>query len=142
MYVLAVACLAKNLLVCYQNHILYEGLVLTLTQREYVRFKVMQVLESNPNLSQRELAEELGVSLGSVNYCVKSLVSKGLIKVKSFVKSNNKIGYSYYLTPQGIYEKSEMTVHFLKCKNQEFAMLKAEIVELQAEVEKSTDEKT
>lgn len=115
---------------------------MTLTQREYVRFKVMQVLESNPNLSQRELAEELGVSLGSVNYCVKSLVSKGLIKVKNFVKSDNKIGYSYYLTPQGIYEKSEMTVYFLKCKKQEFAMLKAEIVELQAEVKKSTDVKT
>lgn len=106
------------------------------TQREYVRYKVMQALEVNPHASQRELATELGVSLGAVNFCLKALVEKGMVKVENFVRSNNKVSYAYYLTPRGVFEKSEITAEFLKRKKQEYALLKAEIEELQAEVAK------
>ena len=107
------------------------------TQREFVRFKVLQAIEHNPAASQRELSKELGVSLGSVNYCIKALVDKGLIKVNNFVKSDNKRGYAYNLTPQGILEKGEITGQFLKRKKEEYALLKAEIAELQAEIKKA-----
>lgn len=106
------------------------------TQREYVRYKVMQALETNPHASQRELASELGVSLGAVNFCLKALVEKGMVKVENFVRSNNKVSYAYYLTPKGVFEKSEITAEFLKRKKQEYALLKTEIAELQAEVTK------
>ena len=112
------------------------------TQREYVRYKVMKALEVNPHASQRELATELGVSLGAVNFCLKALVEKGMVKVENFVRSNNKVSYAYYLTPRGVYEKSEITAEFLKRKKQEYALLKAEIAELQAEVAKSQSERT
>ena len=107
------------------------------TQREFVRFKVLQVIEHNPAASQRELAKELGVSLGSVNFCIKALVDKGLIKVDNFVKSEHKRGYAYYLTPQGMIEKGEITGQFLKRKMQEYELLKQEIKELQADVERN-----
>jgi EPS-associated MarR family transcriptional regulator len=111
--------------------------MLSPTQREFVRFKVLQAIEHNPAATQRELSKELGVSLGSVNYCIKALVDKGLIKVDNFVKSDNKRGYAYYLTPQGILEKGEITGQFLKRKKEEYALLKAEIAKLQAEIEKA-----
>jgi EPS-associated MarR family transcriptional regulator len=107
------------------------------TQHEFVRFKILQAIEQNPAASQRELSKELGVSLGSVNYCIKALVDKGLIKVDNFVKSDNKRGYAYYLTPQGILDKAEITGQFLKRKKEEYALLKAEIAELQAEIKKA-----
>jgi EPS-associated MarR family transcriptional regulator len=107
------------------------------TQREFVRFKILQAIEHNPAASQRELSKELGVSLGSVNYCIKALVDKGLIKVDNFVKSDNKRGYAYYLTPQGILDKAQITGQFLKRKKEEYALLKAEIAELQAEIKKA-----
>jgi EPS-associated MarR family transcriptional regulator len=107
------------------------------TQREFVRFKVLQAIEHNPAASQRELSKELGVSLGSVNYCIKALVDKGLIKVDNFVKSDNKRGYAYYLTPKGILEKAKITGQFLKRKKEEYALLKVEIAELQAEIKKA-----
>jgi EPS-associated MarR family transcriptional regulator len=107
------------------------------TQRQFVRFKVLQAIEHNPTASQRELSKELGVSLGSINYCIKALVDKGLIKVDNFVKSDKKRGYAYYLTPQGIFDKAEITGQFLKRKKEEYALLKAEIAELQAEIKKA-----
>ena len=110
------------------------------TQREFVRFKVMQALSDNPHASQRELANELGVSLGSVNFCLKALVEKGLIKVENFVKSDNKVGYAYYLTPNRVIEKREITAQFLKRKKAEYALLKEEIAELQAEFAKNQRE--
>jgi EPS-associated MarR family transcriptional regulator len=113
---------------------------LTPTQREFVRFKVLQAIEHNPAASQRELSKELGVSLGSINYCIKALVDKGLIKVDNFVKSDKKRGYAYYLTPQGIFDKAEITCQFLKRKKEEYALLKAEIAELQVEVEKADND--
>lgn len=110
------------------------------TQREYVRYKVMQALEKNPHASQRELASELGVSLGAVNFCLKALVEKGMVKVENFVRSNNKVSYAYYLTPKGVFEKSEITAEFLKRKKHEYALLKTEIAELQAEVSKQAQQ--
>lgn len=103
---------------------------MTPTQRDMVRFRVLQAIENNPSASQRELASSLGVSLGSVNFCLKAFVEKGLIKVDTFLKSDNKRGYAYYLTPKGVTEKGEITAQFLKRKMQEYELLKAEIKEL------------
>ena len=84
-------------------------------QRDIVRFRVLQAIEKNPKASQRELAKELGVSLGSVNFCLKALVDKGLVKIENFVKSDHKKGYAYYLTPTGVVEKGEITaLKFIK----------------------------
>ena len=111
---------------------------MTPTQRDMVRFRVLQAIQNNPKASQRELANELGVSLGSINYCIKAFVDKGLIKVDSFLKSDNKRGYAYYLTPQGVVEKGEITVEFLNRKKAEYELLKQEIKELKAVVEKQS----
>jgi len=108
------------------------------TQREFVKYKVLQAIEHNPKASQRELAKELGVSLGSVNYCVKALVEKGFVKVENFIKSDNKKSYSYYITPRGVVEKGEVTAQFLKMKMAEYDLLKAEIAFLKEEVAQQT----
>lgn len=103
-------------------------------QRDIVRFRVLQAIEKNPKASQRELAKELGVSLGSVNFCLKALVDKGLVKIENFVKSDHKKGYAYYLTPTGVVEKGEITAQFLKRKVAEYELLKQEIEELKCQV--------
>ena len=108
------------------------------TQREFVKYKVLKAIEHNPNASQRELAKNLGVSLGSVNYCVKALVEKGFIKVENFIKSDNKKSYSYFITPRGMVEKGEITAQFLKTKMAEYDLLKAEISALKEEVAEQT----
>ena len=102
---------------------------------EDTRFRLLRLLEENPELTQRQIADQLGVSLGGVNYCLKALVNKGFVKIKNFQKSKNKVGYVYLLTPQGIYEKSKLTANFLSRKMQEYEALKAEIHLLQAEVD-------
>ena len=104
-------------------------------QRDIVRFRVLQAIEKNPKASQRELAKELGVSLGSVNFCLKALVDKGLVKIENFVKSDHKKGYAYYLTPTGVVEKGEITSQFLKRKVAEYELLKQEIEELKCQVQ-------
>ena len=96
--------------------------------------KAMRLLENNPNLSQRELAEALGVSLGATNYCLKALVDKGWVKLENFQRNPNKLGYLYILTPQGLSAKTALTARFLKRKLAEYESLKAEIEALQAEV--------
>ena len=101
---------------------------------EETHLKVLRLLEGEPRLSQREVSESLGVSLGKVNFCLKALVDKGLIKVKSFRKSQNKLAYAYLLTPSGIAEKSALTTRFLKRKMAEYEHLQAEIAALQLEV--------
>ena len=100
---------------------------------EETHLKVLRLLEGDPRLSQREVSEALGVSLGKVNFCLKALVDKGLIKVKSFRKSQNKLAYAYLLTPSGIAEKSALTARFLKHKMAEYEHLQAEIAALQLE---------
>lgn len=112
---------------------------MTPTQRDMVRFRVLKAIENNPEASQRELARELGVSLGSINFCIKAFVDKGLVKVDSFLKSDNKRGYAYYLTPQGVLEKGEITVEFLNRKKKEYDLLREEITELSKEVEKQSN---
>jgi len=92
--------------------------------------KILKHIESNPQISQRKLAEELGVSVGKVNYCVKALIEKGLVKASNFKSNTNKIGYLYLLTPKGIEEKARLTVSFLKRKIAEHEEITREIAEL------------
>ncbi len=91
------------------------------------QFNVLRKIKSNPNSSQRELASELGFSLGKLNYCLKALSQKGLIKIKNFQKNPNKIGYSYILTPKGFAAKTRLTLNFMKRKMKEYDELKMEI---------------
>ena len=97
------------------------------------RYKILKRLEANPEISQRELAGELGISLGRVNYCIQALIEKGLVKANNFRNSKNKKGYAYFLTPRGIEDKARMTVEFLKIKLAEHEALTKEISGLQAE---------
>lgn len=99
----------------------------------------MRLLQDNPDLTQRELAEKLGVSVGGLNYCLKALMEKGWIKMHNFSQSKNKFGYAYILTPQGLGEKARLTSSFLRRKMQEYEALKAEIETLKAEVGPETD---
>ena len=92
-------------------------------------FNVLRKINRNPETSQRELAEELGFSLGKLNYCLKALKNKGLIKMKNFEKNPNKINYIYVLTPKGIAEKTKLTLNFMKRKMREYDELKKEIKE-------------
>lgn len=96
-------------------------------------FRVLRLLKDNPDLTQRELAEKLGVSVGSLNYCLKALIEKGLIKVQNFSQSKNKFGYIYILTPRGIAEKAALTSGFLKRKLAEYEAIKAEVESLKLE---------
>ena len=101
---------------------------------EDVSYKLLKLIEANPNISQRELANKMGVSLGKVNYCLKGLMDKGWLKAKNFKNSNNKIAYAYVFTPKGINEKAKIASRFLKRKVSEYEMLKREIRELRNEV--------
>lgn len=100
------------------------------------RYKILKELESNPEISQRELARELGISLGKVNFCMQALIEKGLIKAKNFKNSQNKKAYIYLLTPKGIEDKASVTLQFLKRKMVEYHELQAEIEHLQREARK------
>ena len=89
--------------------------------------KVLRLIELNPKIKQRDLAIQAGVSLGKVNYCIKALLKKGLIKVQNFKSNDHKIAYTYLLTPSGIAEKAVLTQRFLQSKMEEYEALKAEI---------------
>jgi EPS-associated MarR family transcriptional regulator len=97
------------------------------------RYKLLQLLEANPQASQRELANALGISLGKVNYCLNALIEKGLIKARNFTNSHNKRAYMYYLTPQGMREKARVTVRFFKQRLQAYETLQQEIETLRSE---------
>ena len=90
---------------------------------------ILRKIGSRPNSSQRQLAKELGFSLGKLNYCLKALKEKGLIKIENFKRNPNKINYIYVLTPSGIQEKSRLTINFMKKKMEEYDQLKKEISE-------------
>jgi EPS-associated MarR family transcriptional regulator len=107
-----------------------------------ITLQLMAHVEQNPQDTQRAIASELGVSLGSVNYCIKALINKGFLKVENFRKSSNKLGYAYLLTPSGIGEKANLTLSFLKRKQQEYNRLEREIAELQEEVAKLEERKS
>jgi EPS-associated MarR family transcriptional regulator len=93
----------------------------------------MRLLEANPEISQRDAARELNVSLGKLNYCLNALVEKGWIKVTNFRNSRNKAAYMYLLTPRGIEEKAALTVRFLQIKMQEYEALREEIRQMRRE---------
>ena len=97
------------------------------------RYKILKRLESNPKISQRELAQELSISLGKVNYCLKALMQKGLLKVNNFRNNQNKSVYLYLLTPNGVEEKTKVTLRFMQYKMDEYETLKQEIKVLQRE---------
>lgn len=97
-------------------------------------FRVLRILQENPDLTQRELAQRLGVSVGGLNYCLKALMEKGWIKMHNFSNSKNKFGYVYLLTPTGISKKAALTGRFLKRKQEEYEALRAEIESLKAEL--------
>lgn len=98
-----------------------------------IHLKVLRHLENDPEITQRELAKKLGISLGKANYCLKALIDKGLVKAGNFKNSNNKSAYIYLLTPKGIEEKSRITIHFLKRKIEEYGQLQVEIEQLRLE---------
>ena len=104
-----------------------------------LEYQVLKILEQQPNLTQRQLSEVLGVSLGKTNYLLKSLIDVGWIKLDNFQKSHNKWGYAYLLTPTGMAEKAAITVRFLKRKKQEYTDLQSEIAQLQQEVQQLQD---
>ena len=107
---------------------------LVFQRQEDAHYRVMQALERNPDLTQRELSKELGVSLGKLNYCLKALIDKGWVKVENFSHSKNKMNYAYLLTPKGISEKARMTQGFLSRKIKEYEALRAEINLLKTEI--------
>jgi EPS-associated MarR family transcriptional regulator len=101
---------------------------------EDLHFRVLKLLQDSPDMSQRDLAEKLGVSNGKLHYCIKALIDKGLVKMGNFANSKHHLGYAYLLTPTGISQKASMTSSFLKRKLAEYEALHAEIAALQAEL--------
>ena len=99
-----------------------------------LQYRVLRLLESNPHLTQRELSQSLGVSLGGVNYCLNALIATGLVKIQNFRNSKSKWVYAYLLTPKGVAEKTALTGAFLKRKMQEFKQLQEEIESLNQEL--------
>jgi EPS-associated MarR family transcriptional regulator len=104
-------------------------------QIDEIHYKVMRLVEANPHMSQRQVASELGVSVGKANYCLRALIRSGLIKVRNFKNSNNKAAYMYLVTPRGIREKSRLAVRFLGIKVREYELLRAEIEQIRGEAE-------
>ena len=98
-----------------------------------IHFKVMRLLQDKPDMSQRQMAKALGLSLGKTNYCVQALLKKGWLKLQNFSGNTNKQAYAYLLTPEGIANKAQLTTRFLQRKQQEYVLLKAEIEALQRE---------
>ncbi len=101
------------------------------------RYKILKRLEASPVISQRELAQELGISLGKANYCLRALVQKGLLKINNFRNNQNKTAYLYLLTPGGIEEKAKVTLRFMQHKVQEYEALKHEFDLLQRVAEQN-----
>ena len=101
--------------------------------QDEIAYKLLKLIESEPHLSQREIAQKMGVSLGKTNYCLKALVDKGFIKLQNFYNNKKKSSYIYFLTPKGIVEKTEVTYRFLQRKIKEYENIKVEIASLTVE---------
>ena len=99
-----------------------------------ISYKLLKIIENNPSINQRELSRQMGMSLGKVNYCLKALINRGMIKARNFYNNENKRIYAYLLTPTGIKQKTVITARFLKQKTREYEELKVQIEELSAEV--------
>ncbi|MDF9392798.1 MULTISPECIES: MarR family EPS-associated transcriptional regulator [Methylococcus] len=110
-----------------------------MTPHEQAQLRILKSLEDAPGISQRALAERLGISLGKTNYLLKALLEKGFIKADNFRRSNNKLGYLYLLTPQGIEQKLRLTRAYLARKEAEYEALRAEIAALHSELSTSED---
>ena len=108
----------------------------TNSSNEEFELRLLAKLQDQPHVSQRGLAADLGISLGSVNYCLKALTQKGFVKAENFSKNSHKLGYAYLLTPKGINAKARLTASFLRRKQAEYYQLKQEIAELRAQVER------
>jgi EPS-associated MarR family transcriptional regulator len=106
------------------------------------RYRILKMLEADPQASQRRIADELGISLGKVNYCLQKLIDKGLVKVNNFRNSANKRAYLYLLTPKGIEEYAKVTVRFLQVKLSEYEILKRELEELEREAARAQKTET
>jgi EPS-associated MarR family transcriptional regulator len=106
---------------------------------EEAHFKLLRLIESSPNLTQRQVARELGMSLGKVNYCLNALIEKGWIKARNFRNNKNKLSYAYLLTPRGIEQKAVITLHFLRRKVDEYENLKKEIRDLRREIDQNAN---
>lgn len=100
------------------------------------RYELIHLLEANPKMSQRDMARELGISLGKTNYCLRALIRKGWIKAANFKNSQNRTAYMYLLTPHGIEEKAKLTLRFLQTKVREYEALRVEIEHLQREAKR------
>jgi EPS-associated MarR family transcriptional regulator len=110
--------------------------------QEDTHFRIMRIPQENPDLTQRELVDKLGMSVGGLNYSIKALIDKGFVKMGNFQNSKNKFKYVYPLTPQGIAEKVALTSRFVMRKMEEYEALRAAIQALRSEVEKSGGERT
>ncbi|MDH5444528.1 MAG: MarR family EPS-associated transcriptional regulator [Gammaproteobacteria bacterium] len=103
-------------------------------------YKLLKLVQEEPNISQREIAQELGISLGKANYCLKAVMERGWVKAKNFINSENKRGYLYLLTNKGINEKAKVTFRFLKYKIDEYEALEAEIAQIRKEADRLKQE--
>ncbi|MDY0049578.1 MAG: MarR family EPS-associated transcriptional regulator [Halothiobacillaceae bacterium] len=103
-------------------------------QDDDISLAILRTLERQPDISQRELATQMGVSLGKANYCLRALIEKGCVKLENFRRSNNKLAYAYILTPRGIEEKARVTRAFLRRKEAEYELIRQEIEVLRREV--------
>lgn len=101
--------------------------------QDEIAYKLLKLIEAEPHLSQRDIAQKMGVSLGKTNYCLKALVDKGFIKLQNFYNNKKKSAYIYFLTPQGIEEKAAVTYRFLQRKIKEYEDIKIEIESLKTE---------
>ncbi|HUF09874.1 MAG TPA: MarR family EPS-associated transcriptional regulator [Rhodothermales bacterium] len=99
-----------------------------------IRYRILKAVEEEPQITQRELASKLGVSVGKVNYCLRALMKKGFVKAKNFKNSSRKRQYMYKLTPQGVSERTRVTIAFLRVKSAEFDEIRAEIDRLEAQL--------
>jgi EPS-associated MarR family transcriptional regulator len=113
-----------------------DGAAGTPSLSDDMRYKLMRLIEANPEMSQRDVARELGISLGKVNYCVRALIQRGWVKVTNFKNSQNKAAYMYLLTPRGIDAKASLTVRFLHAKVREYEALKLEIEQIRHEAQR------
>ena len=125
----AVACLIYNPFLEYK------------VNNKDIRLDLLRKLEENPNYTQRELSKEMGVSLGKVNYCMKKLIEKGLVKLSNFSHNADKVSYIYLLTPKGIENKTKLTIEFLKIKIKEYEILQKEIHILKQDVNQLKESK-
>lgn len=107
--------------------------------QEDTEFRVLRMLEQQPDATQRDLAENAGISVGALNYCLKALIAKGMVKMQNFGNSRNKFGYVYVLTPDGIRQRTALTNAFLKRKLAEYAALQREIESLRQDADRTKE---